>query len=106
MILKQFSFLFNFIASDIGIKALDKARSKELGFIAMKPFGGGMINSAETAVHFLNQYPGIVSDPGFEKIEEVAEVIKYSSEMNFSNMDKKNCRRNKGRIRNKILQKV
>ena len=84
-------FPFNFIASDIGIKAIEKARSKGLGFIAMKPFGGGMINNAETAVHFLNQYHDLVSDPGFEKIEEVRQVIKYSSEMNFDDKDKNNA---------------
>ncbi len=81
-------FPLNFIAEDIGTEALEKARSKGAGFIAMKPFGGGMIGNAEAAVHFLNQYPDLVSDPGFEHIDEIKEVVKYSSEIVLSDKDK------------------
>ena len=98
-------FPFNFIAEDIGSAALEKARSKGLGFIAMKPFGGGMINSAEAAVHFLNQYPDLVSDPGFEKTEEIIEVLHYSEERNLSEKDKKNILKIKDELGTKFCRR-
>ena len=82
-------FPFNFIAEDIGIKVLEKAREKGAGFIAMKPFGGGMIGSAEAAIHFLNQYPDLVSDPGFEHLDEIRQVITLSSDKALRDEDKK-----------------
>ena len=83
-------FPFNFIAEDIGIRALEKARKKGAGFIAMKPFGGGMIGNAEAAIHFLNQYPDLVSDPGFEHPDEIRQVISLSSDKVISDEDKNN----------------
>ena len=83
-------FPFNFIAEDAGIKAVEKAREKGIGFIAMKPFGGGMISNAQVSIRFLNQFPDIVSDPGFEHIDEIKQVLNYSSETGLSEEDEKN----------------
>ena len=81
-------FPFNFVVEDIGITVLEKTRKMGKGFIAMKPFGGGMIGSAESAIHFLNQFPDLVSDPGFEHLEEIKQVINLSSETLLSDEDK------------------
>jgi hypothetical protein len=66
---------FNFIVADRGIDVLEKCREKDIGFIAMKPFGGGILEYPGLCIRFLLQYPNIATDPGFEKTEEVEEVI-------------------------------
>jgi len=68
-------FPFNFIAEDQGRQLVDACRSKDIGFIAMKPFGGGALDDASACIRYLLAVPGIVADPGFEHVEEVDEVL-------------------------------
>ncbi len=42
----------------------------------MKPFAGGVLEDAELCVRFFMDYPEVVLDPGFEKTEEVEEVVR------------------------------
>ncbi len=69
---------FNFIMADRGQKVLEKCRANDVGFIAMKPFGGGVLEDAGLCIRFLLQYPQVAPDPGFEKIEEVEEVVRLA----------------------------
>ena len=66
---------FNFVMYEDAREILSKCKAQDTGFVAMKPFGGGMFPNAGPCIRFLMQYPEIVSDPGFEKIEEVEEVV-------------------------------
>ena len=66
---------FNFVVQDEASDILTKCREKNIGFIAMKPFGGGVFPEASPCIRFFMQYQDIVSDPGFEKIEQVEEVV-------------------------------
>jgi predicted aldo/keto reductase-like oxidoreductase len=51
------------------------AREHDVGFIAMKPFAGGMLQDAELAIKYLLQFDNVVPDPGIEKIEEIEEIV-------------------------------
>ena len=68
-------FPFNFVMVDHSIKVLEKACSKEVGFIAMKPFGGGLLYDPVACIKFQMKYPHLVTDPGFEKEQEVEQVV-------------------------------
>ena len=68
-------FPFNFIVEDEGREVLDACREKDIGFIAMKPFGGGALEDAASCIRYLLAVPDIVADPGFEHIEEIHEVL-------------------------------
>jgi predicted aldo/keto reductase-like oxidoreductase len=68
-------FPFSFIEPDGGLEVLQVCRERDVGFIAMKPFGGGMLDDASACMRFLMQYEGIAIDPGFEKTSEIEEVI-------------------------------
>jgi predicted aldo/keto reductase-like oxidoreductase len=65
---------FNYIDSEAADKAIPLAKELGMGFIAMKPLGGGLLDNAALSFRFLGKYDNIVPDPGFEKIEEVREV--------------------------------
>jgi predicted aldo/keto reductase-like oxidoreductase len=73
-------FPFNFIMIDDSYKVLERCRQRKAGFIAMKPFGGGILGDAEVCVRFQLQYPDVVLDPGFEKMEEVDQVVALCNE--------------------------
>jgi predicted aldo/keto reductase-like oxidoreductase len=68
-------FPFNFIVEDEGKEVVDACRDKDIGFIAMKPFGGGALEDASACIRYLLAVPDIVADPGFQRIEEVEEVL-------------------------------
>jgi len=68
-------FPFNFVVEDEGRELVDACRRKEIGFIAMKPLGGGALEDAAACIRYLLAIPDIVADPGFEHIEEVDEVL-------------------------------
>jgi predicted aldo/keto reductase-like oxidoreductase len=71
---------FNFIVEEEGREILELCRQRDVGFIAMKPFAGGALADASACIRFLLQFPGLVTDPGFETLEEVAEVTALARE--------------------------
>lgn len=66
---------FNFIVEEEGLEIVEACRKKDIGFIAMKPFGGGALQDAPTCIRFLLSVSNVAADPGFEHIEEVDEVL-------------------------------
>jgi len=80
-------FPFSFIVEDIGRRVLAKAQEKNAGFIAMKPFGGGMIEDAPLCTRFLMGFPALAMDPGFETIAEVEEIIAAAAGPGLSQAD-------------------
>jgi len=68
-------FPFNFIESDPADELFKVAREQDMGIIAMKPLGGGLLDRADLCFKFLQQNPDVVPIPGFSSIEEVDEII-------------------------------
>jgi predicted aldo/keto reductase-like oxidoreductase len=67
-------FPFNFVTHEPAQKLAPLAREHDVGFIAMKPLGGGMLSDANLCVKYLLQFDNVVPDPGFERIKEVEEI--------------------------------
>jgi len=66
---------FNYIDCAAADEAIPLAAKLDMGFIAMKPMGGGLLYDAGLAFRYLMAYDSIVPDPGIEKIEEIREII-------------------------------
>ncbi|MBN1887412.1 MAG: aldo/keto reductase [Thermoflexales bacterium] len=67
-------FPFNFVTDEAAEKLVPLAREHDVGFIAMKPMGGGLLDDASLAIKYLLQFENVVPDPGMEKIEEIEEI--------------------------------
>jgi predicted aldo/keto reductase-like oxidoreductase len=65
---------FNYLDCEAEKEAIPLAKKLDMGFIAMKPMGGGLLDNAALAFRFLSQY-GIIPDPGIEKLEEIREIV-------------------------------
>ena len=87
---------FNYIDAEAADEAIPLAKKLDIGFIAMKPMGGGLLNNAGLSFRFLMSYGSIVPDPGIEKVEEIREIagLVEKSET-FSAEDKKEIERQK-----------
>jgi predicted aldo/keto reductase-like oxidoreductase len=66
---------FNYIDNDAEKEAIPLAAELDMGFISMKPMGGGLLDNARLSFCYLLQYKNIVPDPGIETIEEIREIV-------------------------------
>ncbi len=73
-------FPLNFVAREPGEELYPEAVANDVGFIAMKPLGGGMLSDARLAFQYLRQFPHAVPIPGIERIEEMREIIAVMAE--------------------------
>ena len=68
-------FPFNFVTHEPARQLVPLAVEHDVGFVAMKPLGGGMLSDANLCIKYLLQFDGVVPDPGFEKIRELEEIV-------------------------------
>ncbi len=68
-------FPFNFITSEPLDELLPLVRERDMGFIAMKPLGGGMIPNVKLCIKYLLQFPDILLIPGIEHVPEIEEIM-------------------------------
>lgn len=81
---------FNFIDTEPEKEIIPLARKKNLGIIAMKPLGGGLLSNARLCFRYLAQFPDIIPDPGIERIEEMKEILQVAGESRpLSDQEKK-----------------
>lgn len=66
-----FSFLEPLAADELHVVA----RELGLGILAMKPFGGGVIDNAALSFKFLRQHPDVVVIPGYDSVASVDEIV-------------------------------
>lgn len=67
-------FGFNFLTPEVADELIPLTRKHDVGFVAMKPLAGGVIDNAAVAIKYLFQFPDIVVIPGIEKIHEINEI--------------------------------
>ena len=67
---------FNYVDDEAAKEAIPLAKELGMGFIAMKPFGGGLLNDANLSIKYLSQFDSIVPDPGVEKLSEMEEIVR------------------------------
>ena len=65
----------NYVDNEAAKEAIPLAKELDIGFIAMKPFGGGRLPGAELALKYLLQFDNIIPDPGIQKLSEMEEII-------------------------------
>ena len=69
---------FNYVDDEAAKEAIPLAKELDMGFIAMKPFGGGLLSDAKLSMRYLSQFDSIVPDPGIEKLSEIEEIVNIS----------------------------
>ncbi|MDA8139166.1 MAG: aldo/keto reductase [Desulfobacteraceae bacterium] len=70
-------FPFNFIETDALKELFGVARGLDMGIIAMKPLGGGLLQDAALCFKFLQQHPDVVPIPGISRKEEIDQILSF-----------------------------
>ena len=87
---------FNFIDDGAASDTIPLAKELDMGFIAMKPFGGGMLTDANLVIKYLYQFDNIVPNPGVESLSQIEEIINIiNSGEKFSETDAKAVEKHK-----------
>ena len=68
---------FNFIEHDPAETLFREARDQDMGIVAMKPLGGGLLDRADLCFRFLQQYEDVIPIPGIESTREFDENLEY-----------------------------
>jgi uncharacterized protein len=68
-------FPFNFIESAPVEELHPAARREGMAILAMKPFGGGVLDNGELCFKFLRQFPDVIPLPGFDAVEQVDQIV-------------------------------
>ena len=99
-------FPFNFIEHDPADELFNLGRELDMGIIAMKPLGGGLLERADLCFRFLQQYPYVVPIPGISTQEEVNEIINlYLSPKPLSEADHKQIERLRSELGKKFCHR-
>ena len=65
---------FNFIETEAAEELFQVAREFDMGIIAMKPLGGGLLQRVDLCFKFLQQYPEVLPIAGVASKEEMDEI--------------------------------
>jgi uncharacterized protein len=66
---------FNFVDCQAAEEVIPLARQADMGIIAMKPLGGGLLEDVSLCFRYLAQFPDVVPDPGIETISQLREIL-------------------------------
>ena len=99
-------FPFNFMVYEGNDELLSLARQHDVGFIAMKPLAGGMIDNATVAIKYLLQFPDIVLIPGIERVPEIEEIARvYEGPKELTAAEKQEMERIKEELGTKFCRR-
>jgi len=65
----------NFIDNDAQDELVPLVEKLNMGFIAMKPLGGGLLDDADICFRYLMQFGSVVPDPGIQKTSEMKQIV-------------------------------
>lgn len=68
-------FPFNYVAREAAEELIPLCEKMGVGFIAMKPMGGGMLDDATLSFKWLAQFPAAIPVVGIEKPSEMEEIV-------------------------------
>ena len=70
-------FPFCYLATDKDIELVEKCKTANMGFIAMKALSGGLITNSAAAYAFLAQYDNVLPIWGVQRESELDEFLSY-----------------------------
>ncbi|AMD17823.1 aldo/keto reductase [Methanobrevibacter sp. YE315] len=68
---------FSYLSGEEEIQLVEKCKQLDVGFIAMKAMGGGLIKNSKASYAFLNQFDNVLPIWGIQKLEELNEFLSY-----------------------------
>ena len=71
-------FPFNVLSSDAVIELVKLCQEHDVGFIAMQPLCGGVVDNIPLAFGFLQQYENVVPIWGVQTLEQMEQILYFN----------------------------
>ena len=72
---------FSYLRGKEELELVEKCRKLDVGFIAMKAMGGGLLKNAKASFAFMNQYSNVLPIWGIQHMSELEEFLSYPQNM-------------------------
>ena len=76
-IYETLQYPFSYLSGDEEIKLVQKCQDMDVGFIAMKAMGGGLLKNSEASFAYMNQFSNVLPIWGIQYMEELEEFLSY-----------------------------
>lgn len=70
-------FPFSMVSSEATVELVKLCEEHDVGFIAMQPLGGGLLENIPLAFGFLSQYESVVPIWGIQTLEELEQILYF-----------------------------
>lgn len=68
---------FSYLSGPEELELVEKCRQLDVGFIAMKAMGGGLIKNSKASFAYINQFDNVLPIWGIQKLSELNEFLSY-----------------------------
>ena len=68
---------FSYLSGEEELELVKKCEKYDVGFIAMKAMGGGLIRNSKASFAYINQFDNVLPIWGIQKMEELDEFLSY-----------------------------
>ena len=68
---------FSYLSGDEELELVEKCKDYDVGFIAMRAMGGGLISNSKASFAYINQFDKVLPIWGIQKMEELDEFLSY-----------------------------
>ena len=72
---------FSYLSGEEELKLVEKCKSLDVGFIAMKAMGGGLLKNSKAAYAFMNQFDNVLPIWGIQHMSELEEFLSYPGDL-------------------------
>lgn len=72
---------FSYLSGEEELKLVEKCKSLDVGFIAMKAMGGGLLKNSKAAYAFMNQFDNVLPIWGIQHMSELEEFLSYPTDL-------------------------
>lgn len=72
---------FSYISGDEELKLVEKCKELDVGFIAMKAMGGGLLKNAKASFAYMNQFDNVLPIWGIQHMSELEEFLSFPSDL-------------------------
>ena len=72
---------FSYLSGAEELQLVEKCKNLDIGFIAMKAMGGGLLKNSKAAFAFMNQHDNVLPIWGVQHMHELEEFLSYPSDL-------------------------
>ena len=77
---------FSYISGDEELKLVEKCKELDVGFIAMKAMGGGLLKNAKASFAYMNQFDNVLPIWGIQHMSELEEFLSFPSDLHVDDV--------------------